>query len=245
LIVAIDEFEKIEELIEARKLDPGFMGYLRGLLQDSPKLAFAFAGLHTLQEMSADYFHHFFASVLSIKVDFFNPSTVQTLLPNAGDDFPLDYDFNALDLIWALTAGQPYLTQLLGFQLVRRYNDQVFERNQKRAPQFTAEDVRAVVARKEFFNQGKQYFLGVWSQANDPMASGQHEILKTLAPHVEGMDVNLLLQDSDLDERTFYPTLQALENHDVVRCRGNKVRMIVELFRRWLVDHSGFIDNSA
>jgi AAA+ ATPase superfamily predicted ATPase len=76
LIIAIDEFEKIEELIKADKLNPGFMGYLRGLLQDSPKLAFAFAGLHTLQEMSANYFEPFFASVLPIKVDFFKPGTV-------------------------------------------------------------------------------------------------------------------------------------------------------------------------
>lgn len=179
--------------------------------------------------------------MLPIKVDFFNPGTVQTLLPNPGDDFPLDYDFDALDLIWALTAGQPYLTQLLGFQLVRRYNDQVFERNQKRDPQVTAEDVRAVVARKEFFNQGKQYFLGVWSQANDPNIPGQHDILKTLAPYAEGLDVSLLLQESGLDEESFNLALQALEDYDVVRRDDDIARIIVELFRRWLVGHSGLL----
>ena len=53
---------------------------MRGLLQDSPKLAFAFAGLHTLQEMLADYFQPFFASVLPIKVDFFNPGIVRIIV---------------------------------------------------------------------------------------------------------------------------------------------------------------------
>ena len=46
LIVALDEFEKIEELIEAEKIPKDFMGYLRGLVQMSSKVAFAFAGLH-------------------------------------------------------------------------------------------------------------------------------------------------------------------------------------------------------
>jgi hypothetical protein len=61
LIVALDEFEKIEELIEAEKIPKDFMGYLRGLVQMSSKVAFAFAGLHTLEEMTADYFQPFFA----------------------------------------------------------------------------------------------------------------------------------------------------------------------------------------
>jgi hypothetical protein len=123
-------------------------------------------------------------------------------------------------LIWELAAGQPYLTQLLGFQLVRRYNDQVFEHNQQRDPQFAAEDVQAVVEQPEFFNQGKQYFLGVWSQANDQNIPGQHELLKTLAPHAKGLDVSQLLQESGLDEETFNLALQALEHHDVVRRDG-------------------------
>ena len=42
LIIAIDEFEKIEELIEAGEIPQDFMGYLRGLVQMYPQIAFAF-----------------------------------------------------------------------------------------------------------------------------------------------------------------------------------------------------------
>ncbi|GET35441.1 regulatory protein IclR [Microseira wollei NIES-4236] len=52
LIIALDEFEKIAELIETGKISPDFMGFLRGLVQMSTKIAFAFAGLHTLEEMT-------------------------------------------------------------------------------------------------------------------------------------------------------------------------------------------------
>ncbi|NEP75630.1 MAG: ATP-binding protein [Okeania sp. SIO2G4] len=51
LIIALDEFEEIENLINAQQLPPNFMAVLRGFVQMSPKIAFAFAGLHALEEM--------------------------------------------------------------------------------------------------------------------------------------------------------------------------------------------------
>lgn len=235
LIIAIDEFEKIEELIAAGKLGNNFMAYLRGLVQDSPRVGFAFAGLHTLEEMSADYFQPFFASVIPIKVDFFKQTTVQTLLPNPGGDFPLDYDFDALDLIWHLTAGQPYLTQLIGFQLVRRYNDQVFERQQPRDPKFTVADVQAVVSQPEFFTQGKPYFAGVWAQAGHDVL-GQHNLLIALAPHPGGLALGELKAAAGLDSATFSAALTTLQSHDVVRLNDGNAQIIVEVFRRWISD---------
>jgi hypothetical protein len=237
LIIALDEFEKIEELIEAGKLEASFMAYLRGLVQDSPRVGFAFAGLHTLQEMSADYFQPFFASVIPIKVDFFRQATVQTLLPNPGGDFPLDYDYDALDLIWHLTAGQPYLTQLIGFQLVRRYNDQVFERQQPREAKFTVADVQTVVEQPEFFAQGKPYFAGVWAQAGHD-APGQRAILNALAPHPDGLAVDDLQENAGLDDATFAAALNTLINHDVVRPSHGTAKIIVEVFRRWVLPQS-------
>ncbi len=235
LIIALDEFEKIEELIEAGQLEASFMAYLRGLVQDSPRVGFAFAGLHTLEEMSADYFQPFFASVIPIKVDFFRPATVQTLLPNPGGDFPLDYDYDALDLIWALTAGQPYLTQLIGFQLVRRYNDQVFERQQPRDPKFTVADVQAVVNQPEFFAQGKPYFAGVWAQASHD-TPGQHTILTALATHPDGLAVDHLRENFGGDDATFSAALSTLVQHDVVRSDEGRAQIIVEVFRRWVAN---------
>jgi hypothetical protein len=235
LIIALDEFEKIEELIDGGQLEASFMAYLRGLVQDSPKVGFAFAGLHTLEEMSADYFQPFFASVIPIKVDFFKRATVQTLLPNPGGDFPLDYDYDALDRIWELAAGQPYLTQLIGFQLVRRYNDLVFEQQQKREAKFTVADVQAVIDQPEFFAQGKPYFAGVWAQANHD-APGQQAILKALATHPDGLELDNLQSAVGLDSATFAAALATLQNHDVVRLNDGNAQIIVEVFRRWVSD---------
>jgi hypothetical protein len=259
LIVALDEFEKIEELIEAEKIPKDFMGYLRGLVQMSSKVAFAFAGLHTLEEMTADYFQPFFASVIPIHVGFLQPGATRQILANPtdensssaippvggneGGDFPLDYTPEALDQIYALTAGQPYLVQLVGFQLVRRYNDFVFEQGRPRDPVFTVEDVEAVINDPEFFKQGSGYFTGVWGQAARG-ASGQQAILKALAPHPEGLSLDELRIQLDelvgaqglapLQEETLQDALKTLTRHDVIQQREGRWQIIVELFRRWV-----------
>ena len=244
LIVALDEFEKIEELIEAEKIPKDFMGYLRGLVQMSSKVAFAFAGLHTLEEMTADYFQPFFASVIPIHVGFLQPGATRQILANPDEEFPLDYTPEALDQIYALTAGQPYLVQLVGFQLVRRYNDFVFEQGRSRNPVFTVEDVEAVINDPEFFKRGRYYFDGVWGQAARG-ASGQQGILKALAPHPEGLSLEELRTQLDeivraqrlapLQEETLQEALKTLTRHDVVQEYEGSWRIIVELFRRWVL----------
>ncbi|MBD1815126.1 ATP-binding protein [Microcoleus vaginatus DQ-U2] len=179
LIIALDEFEKIEELIDAGNINQDFIGFLRGMVQMSSKVAFAFAGLHTLDEMTEDYFNPFFASIIPIRVGFLSLGATRQVLANPDDDFLLDYKPEALDRIYELTHGQPYLTQLVGFLLVRLYNDQVFEMGRPRDPMFTLEDVATVINDPEFFSRGRYYFTGVWGQAAQG-ASGQQEILKAL-----------------------------------------------------------------
>ncbi len=165
LIVALDEFEKIEKLIEAGKIDKDFMEFLGGLVQTSPKIAFAFAGLHRFDEMTEDYFKAFFASIVPIRVGFLSLGTTRQALANPDDGFLLNYKPEALDRIYELTHGQPYLTQLAGFLLVRLYNDRVFEIGRPRDPIFALEDVETVINGPEFFSRGCYYFTEAWGQA--------------------------------------------------------------------------------
>jgi hypothetical protein len=235
LIIALDEFEKIEELISAGKIPVNFMGYLRGLTQKSSKIAFVLAGLHTLEEMTADYFQPFYASVITIKVGFMEAGATHQILANPSiDDFPLDYTPEALDKIYALTHGQPYLVQLVGFQLVRRYNDEVFETRRARNPIFTVEDVEAVVNDSEFFKRGRYYFDGVWGQAARG-AVGQQVVLRALAPSPQGLTIEALSQSTSIEIAALQEALNTLKRHDVVEEIEGRWHIIVELFRRWVV----------
>lgn len=258
LIIAIDEFEIIEELITAGKIPKNFLGYLRGLLQMNSKIAFAFAGLHTLEEMTADYFQPFFASVIPIHVGFMEPAVTRQILANpiqfsdndvetlhvtsphatsSKEDFLLDYKPEALDKIYELTHGQPYLVQLIGFVLVRRYNDQVFELGSDRDPVFTVKDVEAIINDTDFFKRGRYYFHGVWSQAKQG-AKGQQAILQVLAPHPQGLSYHSAIAEvskKGFDEKNLEEAIKTLQRHDVVEETQGRLSIIVELFRRWLV----------
>ncbi|OJJ25535.1 hypothetical protein BI308_11260 [Roseofilum reptotaenium AO1-A] len=232
LIIALDEFESIEYLINDGKIDPDFMEFLRSSIQQSQNITFALAGLHTLDEMTADYFQPFFASVIPIRVSFMTRGATAVILANPEDeDFPLDYQPETIDEIYNLTAGQPYLVNVIGFQLVGRYNDQVFEQGYSRDPQFTLADLNGVI--DNVLEQGRYYFDGVWKQAaqGEP---GQQEILRALAPYPTGLDRETLSQTTNLDVETLEVALTCLEKHDVVIEENGKIKIIVELFRRWV-----------
>ena len=234
LIIALDEFEKIEELISTGALSKDFLGFLRGLLQEHANIAFAFAGLHTLEEMTADYFNPLFASILPIRIGFFTLGETRQLLANPAEDFTLDYQPETLNEIYRLTAGQPYLTQLIGFQLVRDYNHQVFDEGRERSPIFTPEDLTTIIHQSDFFAKGRYYFTGVWNQAAQD-ASGQQAILKVLSQDAEGYSTSDIRRQSKLSEAEIAEALKTLSRHDVIASNENKWKIIVPLFRQWVL----------
>jgi AAA+ ATPase superfamily predicted ATPase len=81
LIIALDEFEVLEELIKAKKITSELILYLRDLMQINSQIAFTFAGFHTLEEMTADYFKPFLKNVIPIKVGFLTADSTRLLLP--------------------------------------------------------------------------------------------------------------------------------------------------------------------
>ncbi|MBE9106502.1 helix-turn-helix domain-containing protein [Nostoc cf. edaphicum LEGE 07299] len=164
----------------------------------------------------------------------YHAATRQILANPGNEDFILDYILEALDEIYALTYGQPYLVQLLGFQLVRGYNDFVFEQGRSRDPVFTLEDVEAVINDSEFFKRGRYYFDGVWGQAARG-AEGQQAIIQVLAPYPEGISLDALAQSTGMNNANLQEALNTLKRHDVVEETQGSWRIMVELFRRWVL----------
>jgi hypothetical protein len=233
LIIALDEFEQIEALILEQKISPDFLEFLRGILQQSPKVAFVFAGLHTLEEMHEDFFRPLFGSMVSVHVGFLDRGATHQLLANPVDGFSLSYSPEALDRIYALTAGQPYLVQHFGFQLVRRFNRQGSEYVDQ-STIFDLPDIEAVLEDASLFHEGRYYFTGVWNQASQD-APGQHTILNILASFPEGLTLSDLGDQSHLPSEALELALQALLRHDVIQLNGGVWSIKVELFRYWML----------
>ncbi len=241
VILTIDEFEMIEESIRNGYIDPSLIDYLRTVIQTHTWLVLALAGLHTLKEMSADYWHPLFASVTAIHISYLSPAAASNLLANPSDDFELDVTHEVANYVYALTHGQPFLTQLIGSYLVRRYNQQVFEQQQPRAPQFTQADVDSVVEDPEFYHQGNYYFNGIWDQARSG-AAGQLAVLQALAHAPQPLPTPDLLAAAGLPPAVLQPALETLVNHDVIHrigkaeSAGAAYAIIVPLTRRWVAN---------
>jgi len=240
-IVTVDEFELIEALIAEGKLEARLLDFWRGLIQTYPWFVMAFAGLHTLQEMTRDYWHPLYGSVTGVPVSFLGHDAAWQLITQPTPDFPLDYDREAVECIIGLTHGQPYLVQLIGHGLVTRFNRQTFEEGVERERRFSLADAEAVITAREFYRDGDAYFTGVWRQAETSEPPGQTAVLRALAAkETRFFGKNLvssqveIARQAGLTPKEVERALETLARHDVVMEKDGRWQFTVELMRRWV-----------
>ncbi len=232
-IFTIDEFELIEKLIEEQRLEPRLLEFWQGLIQTYPWFLIVFAGLHTLEEMTQDYWNPLFESVTAIPVSFLATEAAKRLIEQPSPDFNLDYDPDAVEEIIKLTNGQPYLIQLIGYSLVNRFNRQTLEEGIERERRFTLEDVEAVINGPEFYRDGKAYFNDLWVQAETSSPTGQSAILKVLSH--KSLSITEIAEKTALSLDQVEAALETLQRHEVVKQNDEQYLYIVELMRRWVV----------
>ncbi|MCF4969772.1 nSTAND1 domain-containing NTPase [Nostoc sp. CMAA1605] len=232
-IITIDEFELIEQLITEKYLESRFLDFLRGLIQTYPWLIIAFAGLHTLQEMTQDYWNPLFGSVTAIPVSFISPKAAERLIVQPSEDFNIDYEPTAVAMIIQLTNGQPYLLQLIGHSLVTYFNRQTFELGVERERRFTSADVETVINTPEFYRDGNAYFNGVWVQAAKSQPPGQIDILQSLSR--QSLSLTEIVNSTGISLPEVEAALTTLQRHDVIKSHGEQYIYTVELMRRWVI----------
>ncbi len=213
------------------------LDFLRGVIHKESWLLLALAGLHTLQEMTQDYWNPLFASVTPVSVSFLNQAATAQLLANPTPDFPLDFTHATIEHIYNLVKGQPYLTQLIGHSLVRLYNESVFEAHNPREARFTPQDVDQVVNQPAFYEQGSYYFNGIWVQAQGSGPAGQLLIMQALAASDTPLPSESLFRLTNLAPTEAKESLETLIQHDVIMKNGVGYDFSVPLMRRWLREH--------
>ena len=229
-IIAIDEFEKIEEKIEKGQLSESILEFLRGLTQTYPWFSLIFAGLHTLEEMCYSYWHPFFTSI-PIRVSFLEADAARQLIRQVNN---IAYEEAVVAKIVYLSNGQPYLVQLVGHTLITYFNRGLLS---KRASDdllvFNVDDLQIVLDSPEFYSIGNAYFKGIWLQALTSAVEGQIEILQALA--LRPMTAEQLAETVGFPLSAVTLALNTLKGHDVVTQKGSTFTYAVELMRRWVV----------
>lgn len=232
LLIAIDEYEDIDAMLENGNLEATLLKYLRSLMDNHVWLSFAFAGLHTHNELYQEHWQQLFRTVLPIRVSFLSQEDAQQLLTQPTDDFPVSYEAPVLQRAWELTAGQPFLLQLLGYSLLERLNQS--RRHRPKAPLLIEEsDLEATLDDSEFYQRGAPYFEGVMRQVSDDQL-GATKLLHALCQGPDGFDPPSLMVAAQLDPMKFEDTLALLLRHEVVRKRNDgRIVFAVELMRMY------------
>ncbi len=166
VLLSFDEFEELEQRVKDGKIEKEIFTYLRGVTQTGRGFALMFAGLHTLEEMTHDYWNPFFQSVQTIRIGYLSELDAEQLIRDPIEQFPLNYELEAINRITQVTRSHPYLTQSLCHNLINRLNDPL-HRSQKA----TREDVDAVLERT--LESSGYYFddyVWGWSSADEQLA---------------------------------------------------------------------------
>ncbi|MDA0245761.1 MAG: ATP-binding protein [Chloroflexi bacterium] len=233
LILALDEFEAIEQAVEAGKIGPEIFQFLRTKSQER-WLTLVFGGLHTLDEMSRDYQQPFFGSYTNIPVSYLGQQEAERLITNPSPTFKLNYEREAVAEIIAQTGGQPYLVQLVCRDALDHLNRQMLDEGLDRLAKINTADV-AWATSDELFQRGAIYFDGVWKQTT---ADDQQQLLRVMAQRPEPWTVGELLPLVGLAEEPLQQALRWGERHDVLRKTGDgdgtTWGFFVPLFRRWV-----------
>ncbi|MGH9845950.1 MAG: hypothetical protein ACREEM_45175 [Blastocatellia bacterium] len=166
VLLSFDEFEELEKRVRAGRIEPEIFTFLRGITQTGRRFSLLFAGLHTLEQMTHDYWNPFFQSVQTVRIGYLGELDARQLITDPIDQFPLAYDEEAIDRITALTHAHPFLAQSLCHNLVNRLNDPLHRSNRA-----TAADVDAVLE-KTLESSGYYFddYVWGWSSADERLA---------------------------------------------------------------------------
>lgn len=155
IVLMIDEFEYLQSLIRSGTVDAGVLAYVRHLVQHEPALAFVFAGSHAIEELAAQYWSDLYGLGVHFRIGFLSEAETRELLMRPTKDF-FDFDNAALDRVYDLTRGQPFLTQALASRVVSF-------RNRRSLTRITRDHVDQVAT--EFLARGPAEVRTYWEES--------------------------------------------------------------------------------
>ncbi|MFZ5917074.1 MAG: tetratricopeptide repeat protein [Chloroflexota bacterium] len=230
LLLLFDEFDVLGDEAPTRAAVSTLFPYLQELTEKAPKLAFMFVVGRRLEDLPS-YYGSIFKTAHFHRVSLLERADAENLIvePVAG---VLQFDEGDIQKILSLTAGHPYLTQVVCFEL--------FAHMQRQGrSEVTSADVDAVIAqairRGEtgmvwFWNglpQAERFiFSAIAHVTEDKGSAARDEIRQVLRQHgVEFLGIELVNAPDRLVE---WEMLKEIE--------PGRYSFVVEMVRRWVAE---------
>jgi hypothetical protein len=227
----IDEADLLEQPV-----GPGVLGLLRSLMQDPAyPMVLLFCGTHALRRMSQDYQSIFFNTARQKRVSYMTRAESAEVLRKPPGE-ALEFDKGALAEAYRLTAGQPYLLQLIGSTLLEGLNQALDE---GKTPDNFVDLQDMGQAAETVAGQDNPAFDNHWkdrSQAQRRILSALSSVPETIRPSTTIPDLDRLLADLGMPvpRPALVAALESLVEEEFFAQESGIYTFRVPLFRRWI-----------
>ncbi|MBD2301627.1 AAA family ATPase [Nostoc sp. FACHB-190] len=163
-LLCLDEYERLSEVVAATN-SRAPLNFIRNLLQHQKQWLLLFSGSHQLSELDA-YWTDYLINTRALRMSYLQESEARELITCPIEDFSNIYESNAVDLIIHLTHCQPYLVQLMCYELVEFLNKDIrANRRQLKTIKATAQDVQEIIP--IVLERGTSYFREIWNNLTE------------------------------------------------------------------------------
>jgi tetratricopeptide (TPR) repeat protein len=235
-VLLFDEFDVLDiaagDQITHSAAAHTFFPYLRELLENEPRLKFIFVVGRRAEDLSINVKSIFKATIYQ-RVSVLDDASARELVRTAQRQGTLGFSRAVVDRILALTAGHPYLTQLL-CQILW---DTAYAGNPSAPPSIQQiEQVEAAATR--VLEAGENIFEWIWDGlppaervifAAIAAATDEHSVVgeEQLTQLLQSQGVRILTRELELAPRT-------LVEWEMLRQVDGGYRFFIELMRRWV-----------
>jgi len=230
VLLMLDEAVRLQEQVEAGKLEHEIFEYLRHLMQHYERLDFLFSLGSGLEEMEKEYSFLFNVGLYK-KISFLDRNATSDLITQPVKDcYQVEPD--AVERIYHITSGQPYYTQLVCHCL---FNCWV----QQRTPHIGVRDVDEVL--NEAVERGSAVLKHVWEESTPAEKAILASMASTMSHFNNVADANDMNRawascDVVIPKGEMAKAIRSLIARDVIAGQ-DKYTFTVDLQRLWVQKH--------
>jgi len=232
LLILVDEYELMESKVDEGKISADFFTFLAGLMDNKERLAFIFTGSRRLEERDKKYWRELLRRSLFRKVSFLTEKDTVRLItePVSGR---LVYGRGVIDVVYRLTAGQPFYTQVICQNIVDYLNEH--EQNW-----VTIADLKQVIA--DVIDNPLPQMIYAWDALSDDekiALSLLAEVLPDGIYYATSHELRASVKVNDypvnLSENTIRLTLEEMFHRELLEKNAlGGFRFKIDLFRLWI-----------
>ncbi|HSE99152.1 MAG TPA: two-component regulator propeller domain-containing protein [Blastocatellia bacterium] len=232
LLILMDEYELIESKVDEGKLSAELFTFLAGLMDNKERLALIFTGSRRLEERDKKYWRELLRRSLFRKIGFLSDKDTLRLITEPVAKRVV-YGRGVTDVIYRLTAGQPFYTQVICQNMVDYMNEH-------KQNWVTLSDLKPVIA--DIIDNPLPQMIYTWEALSDDeklALSLLAEILPDGTAYATAYELRTSVKANEypvnLSENTIRLTLEEMYRREILdKDASDGFRFKLDLFRLWI-----------